>query len=184
METSAFPSFPASEYILRIRTPPDRIVVAWPVDGTRLRRALSLISSSLNPIHMSSSQSNPKRPLGVTIIAIVAAAGGILSLFGGGSVLAGMASGPFALAIIVIIFGILGLALGAGFFTGAKWAWMAGVIIYVISIGLGIAEIIYGGQVGLIGGIIRTVAGIVIPVYLTRPGPKSFFGRVRSSPRA
>ena len=116
------------------------------------------------------------------IIAIVAAAGGILSLFGGASVLAGTASGPFALAIVVIVFGILGLALGAAFFTGAKWAWMAGIIIYIISIGLGIAEILYGGNVGLIGGIIRTIAGIVIPVYLTRPGPKSFFGKGASSP--
>ena len=126
---------------------------------------------------MTSTQSKPKRPLGVTIIAIVAAAGGLLSLFGGASVLSGMASGPVALAYIVIIFGILGLALGGGFFTGVKWAWMAGIIIYIVSIGPGIAEIIYGGNVGQIGGIIRTLAGIILPVYLLRPGPKSFFGK-------
>jgi hypothetical protein len=131
---------------------------------------------------MTSTQTKPKRPLGVTIIAIIAAAGGILSLFGGASVLSGMSSGPIALAYIVIVFGILGLALGAGFFTGAKWAWMAGIVIYIISIGLGIAEIVYGGQVGLIGGIIRTIAGIVIPIYLTRPKPKAFFGEGTSGP--
>ena len=131
---------------------------------------------------MQSSEPSLKRPVGVTIIAVVAAAGGLLSLFGGASVLSGTASGPFVLAIIVIIFGILGLALGAGFFTGVRWAWMAGIIIYIISIGLGIAEIVYGGNVGLIGGIIRTIAGIIIPVYLTRPSPKSFFGKGASSP--
>src|SRR5213593_3209690 len=131
---------------------------------------------------MTTVQSKPQRPVGVTIIAIVAAAGGLLSLFGGASVLAGMASGPFALAIIVIMFGILGLALGAGFYTGARWAWMAGIIIYIISIGLGIAEILYGGSVGFVGGIIRTIAGIIIPAYLTRQKPKSFFGKSRSSP--
>jgi hypothetical protein len=131
---------------------------------------------------MVSSQSKPKRPIGVTVIAIVAAAGGLLSLFGGASVLSGMASGPIALAYIVITFGILGFALGAGFFTGAKWAWMAGIIIYIISIGLGIAEIIYGGQVGLIGGIIRTIAGIIIPIYLARPNPKAFFGKGTTGP--
>jgi hypothetical protein len=131
---------------------------------------------------MASSESTPKRPVGVTIIAIVAAAGGLLSLFGGASVLSGMATGPIALAYIVIVFGILGLALGVGFFTGAKWAWMAGIIIYIISIGLGIAEILYGGQVGLIGGIIRTIAGVVIPVYLTRPKPKAFFGKGTTGP--
>ena len=131
---------------------------------------------------MQSSAPKPKTPVGVATIAIVAAAGGLLSLFGGASVLAGMASGPFSLAIIVIIFGILGLALGAGFYTGARWAWMAGIIIYIISIGLGIAEVIYGGNVGLIGGVIRTIAGIVIPAYLIRPKPKSFFGKGASSP--
>ena len=131
---------------------------------------------------MQSSAPKPKRPVGVTIIAIIAAAGGLLSLFGGASRLAGMGTGPIALAYVVIVFGILGLALGAGFFTGAKWAWMAGMIIYIISIGLGIAEILYGGQVGLIGGIIRTIAGIIIPIYLTRPKPKSFFGRSSGSP--
>jgi hypothetical protein len=131
---------------------------------------------------MQSSAPKPKRPVGVTIIAIVAAAGGLLSLFGGASRLAGMGTGPIALAYVVIVFGILGLALGAGFFTGVKWAWMAGIVIYIISIGLGIAEILYGGQVGLIGGIIRTIAGIIIPIYLTRPKPKSFFGRSSGSP--
>ena len=131
---------------------------------------------------VASSPSKPKRPVGVTIIAVVAAAGGLLSLFGGGSVLAGMATGPFALAILVIIFGILGLALGAGFYTGAKWAWIAGIIIYIISIGPGMAEILYGGNVGLVGGIIRTIAGIIIPVYLTRQKPKVFFVKGTSSP--
>jgi hypothetical protein len=131
---------------------------------------------------MASTQPKPHRPVGVMIIAIVAAAGGLLSLFGGASVLSGMATGPIALAYIVIVFGNLGLALGAGFFTGAKWAWMAGIIIYIVSIGLGIAEIVYGGQVGLIGGVIRTIAGIVIPIYLTRPKPKGFFGKGTSGP--
>ncbi len=131
---------------------------------------------------MVSPRQKAKRPIGVTIIAIVAAAGGLLSLFGGASRLAGMGTGPIVLAYIVIVFGILGLALGAGFFTGVKSAWMAGIIIYIISIGLGIAEILYGGQVGLIGGIIRTIAGIVIPIYLTRPKPKSFFGKGATSP--
>lgn len=126
---------------------------------------------------VSSSRSKPKRPIGVTIIAIIAAAGGVLSLFGGVSVLVGTAAGPLILAIIVILFGFFGLALGAGFYSGAGWGWTAGVIIYVISIGLGIAEILYGGNVGFLGGIIRTVAGVVIPIYLTRQGPKSYFGR-------
>src|SRR5436190_12605712 len=73
--------------------------------ATSLSNRLIMPTRSLDL--MQSSAPNPKRPVGVAIIAIVAAAGGLLSLFGGASVLAGMASGPFALAIIVIIFGIL-----------------------------------------------------------------------------
>ncbi len=131
---------------------------------------------------MQLSEPKSKRRIEVTIIAIIAAAGGLLSLFGGASVLAGNTTGPFALAIIVVIFGILGLALGAGFYTGARWAWIAGIGIYIASIGLGIAEILYGGSVGFVGGLIRILAGIIIPVYLTRQKPRSFFGKSTTLP--
>jgi len=110
-------------------------------------------------------------------MAIIAAAGGVLSLFGGAMVLSGMASGPLILAYVVIVFGILGLMLGFGFFTGAKWAWTSGLIIYIVSIGLGLAEVVYGGNVGFLGGIIRVIAGIAFPIYLSRKGPRSFFGK-------
>lgn len=123
------------------------------------------------------SQSGPKRPVGVIVIALIAVAGGVLSLFGAGSVFAGNASGPTWLAIVVTIFGILGIALGIGFYSGAGWARMAGIVIYLVSILLGILEIVYGGTIGGVGGVIRIVAGIVIPLYLTREGPKKFFGK-------
>jgi hypothetical protein len=122
-------------------------------------------------------QSKPKRPLGVIVIAVIAAAGGLLSLFGAASVFSGNATGPTWLAIVVIIFGLLGLTLGVGFYSGARWAWVGGIVIYIISILLGILEIVYGGTIGGVGGVIRIVAGIVIPLYLTRPGPKTYFGR-------
>jgi hypothetical protein len=123
------------------------------------------------------SPSKPKRPAGIILIAAIALGGGLLSLFGAASVFSGNATGPTWLAIVVVIFGILGLSLGVGFYTGARWAWMGGIVIYIISILLGILEILYGGTVGGVGGIIRIVAGIVIPLYLTRAGPKTFFGK-------
>ena len=122
-------------------------------------------------------QSKPKRPLGVIIIAVIATAGGLLSLFGAASVFSGNGTGPTWLAIVVVIFGILGLTLGVGFNTGARWAWMGGIVIYIVSILLGILEILYGGKVGGVGGVIRIVAGMVIPLYLTRPNTKTFFGK-------
>src|SRR6266852_2474984 len=120
--------------------------------------------------------------MGVAIIAAIAIAGGLLSLFGGGSVLSGMATCPSSLAVVVVIFGILGLVLGAGLYTGMGWAWMACIVIYIVSIGLGIAEIIYGGMVGGVGGVIRIIAGAVIPAYLTRQNVKTFFGKGSLSP--
>src|SRR3989441_6573192 len=128
------------------------------------------------------SPSKPKRPVGVIIVAVIAAAGGLLSLFGAASVFSGNATGPTWLAIVVVIFGILGLTLGVGFYTGSRWAWMGGIVIYIVSILLGILEILYGGTVGGVGGVIRIVAGIIIPLYLTRPGPKNFFGKGPVSP--
>jgi hypothetical protein len=123
------------------------------------------------------SQPKPKRPVGAIVIAAIAFAGGLLSLFGAASVFSGNATGPTWLAIVVTIFGLLGLILGVGFYTGARWAWMGGIVIYIVSIVLGVLEILYGGTVGGVGGVIRIVAGIVIPVYLTRAGPKNFFGK-------
>ena len=45
------------------------------------------------------------------------------------------------------------------------------------SIALGIAEIVYGGMVGGLGGIIRIVAGLIIPVYLTRSTAEAYFAK-------
>src|SRR5262245_21230729 len=99
------------------------------------------------------SKPKPSRPLGVTVVGVIAIAGGVLSLLGGVSVLSGMATGPFALAIIVLVFGFLGLGLGGGLLLGKQWARTATIVVYLISIGLGIAEILYGGTVGGLGGI-------------------------------
>jgi len=86
-----------------------------------------------------------------------------------------MASGPTALALIVIVFGFLGLALGAGLLMGKPWARTSTIVVYLVSIGLGVAEIVYGGMVGELGGIARIMAGILFPIYLMRPNPKAYF---------
>src|SRR6267143_2108715 len=143
----------------------------------QIRREYSYCTSIRSHERAMQSQSKPKRPVGVIAIAAIAFAGGLLSLFGAASVFSGNATGPTWLAIVVTIFGLLGLGLGVGFYMGARWAWMGGIVIYIVSIVLGILEILYGGTVGGVGGVIRIVAGVVIPVYLTRPGAKTFFGK-------
>ncbi len=116
-----------------------------------------------------------QRPLGVTIIGVVALLGGILGLLGAFAALSG--AEPFILGVVVLLFAVFGLALGVGFLRGFGWAWMLGVLIYVLSIPLGIWEITLGGA-GSFGGVVRVVVGLLIPYYLTRPHVKVFFGRV------
>ncbi len=125
---------------------------------------------------MQSASSKATRPLGVTIFAIIAFVGGIFGLLGGAMILSGTTPEPLWLGYVVIIFAILGLALGFGFVTGKGWAWMAGLVIYILSIPLGLYEIYLGGA-GVVGGIIRVVVGLIIIYYLMRPHVKMFFGR-------
>ncbi len=120
--------------------------------------------------------SKPARPLGVTIFAIIAFIGGIFGFLGGAMVLTGSTPEPLWLGYIVIIFAVLGLALGYGFFQGMGWAWMTGLVVYILSIPLGLYEISLGGA-GMIGGIIRVVIGLIVIYYLMRTQVKAFFGR-------
>jgi hypothetical protein len=118
----------------------------------------------------------PARPLGVTISAVIAFVGGIFGLLGGAMVLTNSTPEPVWLGYIVIIFAILGLALGYGFFKRPSWAWMTGLIVYILSIPLGLYEITLGGA-GTIGGAIRVVVGLIIIYYLMQSQVKVFFGR-------
>src|SRR5919109_1853137 len=119
---------------------------------------------------MATSPPRPGRPTGVSIIAIIAAAGGLLSLFASLTVLFGAMAGNSLVAVIVLFFGVLGLILGFGFLTGARWAWIAGITIYVASIVLGIIEIIYGGNVGFLGGGHTNHSGNLQPGLPVRKG--------------
>ena len=112
----------------------------------------------------------------MTVIGVVAFIGGVFGLFGGFVALSGIASEPVALGVIVVAFGMLGLAMGAGFLGGKGWAWKLGIIVYVLSLPLGVWEIALGGS-GSVGGVVRVVLGLLILYYLTRTHVKVFFGK-------
>jgi uncharacterized membrane protein (DUF2068 family) len=115
-----------------------------------------------------------KRPMGVAVLAAVAFIGGVFGILGGGLVLSGATSVSPLFGTVVVVFGVLGPILGVGFFIGASWAWVLGLVVYVLSIPLGIAEVLSTGQ-AIVGGVIRLVVGLVIIYYLTRPRVKAFF---------
>ncbi len=130
------------------------------------------------------------RPLGVTILAVLAGISGILSILGGITL---MALGPMmtsmiaqqgvpgmmgvfggmiiVMGVVVLIVGILDLIVAWGYWTGQGWAWVLGVILGVIGIIMGIIQITNGGIIGLI-------INAIILYYLFQPHVKEYFGRV------
>lgn len=131
------------------------------------------------------SNENKPRPTGVTVVGVIAILGALLGLFGALPVLLGRPTAlELALGSLVVVFSILGFAVGGGLlFRAARGVWMFAVVFYILSIPLGIFEIVAGdvtggmtGMTSLTGGTIRTLVGIVFVYYLMRPGVKSYFG--------
>ena len=136
-----------------------------------------------------------KRPTGITILAILAIVGGVLSLFGalaliaagalvaGGTLAANGTTYPasaagalYALGVIFLVLGVLDIVVGIGFFRLSPWAWMLGIILQGVGLVLAIAEIAlkYSSLNSEILGMIVS-AGIL--VYLLTPGVRQAFGR-------
>ena len=113
------------------------------------------------------------RPLGVTIIAILAVIGGIGSLLSGFTV---MAVGPFVgivLGVILIIIGLAYFAVAYGLWKGLNWAWTITLIVSAIGIIVGIGLII----VGNVGAIFHVIINGIVIYYLYRPNVKAYFGK-------
>jgi len=123
-----------------------------------------------------------QRPTGVTILAVVAAIGGVLLVLGG---LAGLGFGALFAVYgggLAFIFGLLALALGIaelamayGFWTMKAWAWTWGIAVQGISVLLSLVDLVLG--YGSIGNVILqiVVAGIII-YYLNQPEIRKLFG--------
>jgi hypothetical protein len=113
------------------------------------------------------------RPLGVTIIAILAVIGGI------GSVLSGLAIMAI-IPLLGIIFGglliIIGLAyfvVAYGLWKGLNWAWNITLIVSVIGIIVGLGSIV----VGNVGALFHLIVNVIVIYYLYRPNVKAYFGK-------
>ena len=119
------------------------------------------------------------RPTGITILAILAAIGGILGLFGGFVVLlAGTAifGGAGALlGIAALAYAGLLIAAAYGFWTLQPWAWPLGVAVAIFGIVISVLYII-GGQ-SIASQLLSIVVDGVILYYLNQPTIRSLFGR-------
>ena len=112
------------------------------------------------------------RPTGVTVLAVLAAIGGVLLLLGA---LALLATVPL-FGIVSLALAILYLGLAYGLWTLQPWAWMLGVGLSIVSIVLSILQVIQG-QTTIVSAIISIAISGVILYYLYTPPVKAAFGR-------
>jgi hypothetical protein len=139
-------------------------------------------------------QPKPKRPTGVTVIAILEILGGLASLVAGAGLFVAAAlvsSSNFAslypqlsgigsistilyvLGAVVLVFGILALVLGVGFLGGKGWAWTLGIVVGVINIVVSLVQTV----IGFYSSIVGIIFPLIIIYYLMRPHVKAFFGK-------
>ena len=125
------------------------------------------------------------RPTGITILAVLSAIGGVLSILGGLALVglggfAAASTGQAALFGLGTIFGVLllasgvaGLAFAYGAWTLQPWAWVLGVALQIISLVLAGFAII-GGQ-DIASQIIGIAIAAIILYYLFQPSIRSLF---------
>ena len=112
-------------------------------------------------------ESQKHRPLGVTIVAVLTAIGGLIFL-GSGLVLLIVGIG-----VILLALGIAYLVMAYGLWNGRGWAWTITLILSVIGIVVAIASIVAGN----VSAIISIIIHAVVIYYLYRPNVKAYFGK-------
>ncbi len=126
-----------------------------------------------------------QRPTGITILAVLAAIGGVLAILGGLALLTvGAAiSAAYALGGVVafiglfaLVIGILDLIVAYGFWGLKPWAWTLGVGLQVAGIVLNVIQYV-NNSANLSGTIISIVIAAAILYYLYQPTVKAAFGR-------
>ena len=125
------------------------------------------------------------RPTGVTILAILAAIGGVFGLLAGlaalgfGSILAAAGAESygglaFIAGLLILVQSALALAFAYGAWTLKPWAWTLGVAAWVLSLVLSAWAVLTGD---VSSQIISIVIAAIILYYLFTPQVKAAFGR-------
>ena len=126
-----------------------------------------------------------QRPLGVTLIAILSAIGGVfgllaaLVLLGAGAAVStatGLGGLTFVAGVIILAYAVLSLVLAYGFWNLKPWAWPLGVGVQALGVVQSVLQFMNDGSnvVGLLFSL--AIAGIIL-WYLFQPHVKAAFGR-------
>jgi hypothetical protein len=129
----------------------------------------------------------PRRPIGVTILAVLEILIGIVGFLASLAIIGfsalfstfpriGSLLGTIGLIIggVVLFFSLIWLATGAGFLHGRGWSWTLGMIFSIPSLLGAVGALAVGLITGGVGGLIFW--GLML-YYLTRNHVKAFFGK-------
>ena len=123
------------------------------------------------------------RPMGITVIAILAFIGGIFLVFAGlaalgfGALFAaatGLGGLLIPFGIVSLTLGVANLALGYGFWTLVAWAWRLGVILALVDVVWSLVNVPFGG--GLTNLIFTIAVSAAWLYYLNWPEIRRAFG--------
>jgi uncharacterized membrane protein (DUF2068 family) len=125
------------------------------------------------------------RPLGVTILAVLALIAAIPALIGGLALVGVATFGTevpvpdtfmYAVGAGTLLYAGLSLVLAYGFWTTRSWAWIAGLALQAIGIVTAVSQFANGERY-----LASMIAGLVLPVviviYLLQPRVKAAFDR-------
>ncbi len=92
--------------------------------------------------------------------------------------LTGMGSGLIAiLGIVVLIVAVAQLVDAVGLFQSKPWSWMLTIVLYGISVGLTILQLLAGGRLEIIGIFFLVVNAVIIFLFLTNQDVKNTLGK-------
>jgi len=128
-------------------------------------------------------EQKPKRPRGITILAIFFIIGGVYSfysIFGFGleqpqffEDLPEMSLEDQGWFVYSIITSIIAIAVGGAMFSGKSWAWPVIIILVIIDLALAVLSQIF--PLGITP--ILIVIDVIVLWYLRKPHVKAYFGR-------
>ena len=115
------------------------------------------------------------RPMGITVLAVLAVVTGILSLVsglallgvGGLSIFGAGTNGGNVLALGALTFALAPVALGIGygFWAMKPWAWAAGLAVYCASLGISIFAVLLAGA-NVLAVAVQVGIAVFVIVYL------------------
>jgi hypothetical protein len=131
-----------------------------------------------------------QRPIGVTILAILAIITGLIGLMGGclltgfgsivgpiGAIFGGgqLGASAFAAGCGSLIGAVVWLAVGIGTWRLQPWAWILGLIGVAISVVSHVLGLLQGESLFI--GLLSLALPVIILIYLLSPGVRQAFGR-------